>query len=147
MTSLDDLATRCAPDPDAVSMMTAEHAADFAPYDDRLVAVADKAVDRLRGLWLPDKRNTGFEWTCYGTVVAVGIGSRLRDGTRRPLDVKVGDRIVWSYRPSREEQTITQMFGDRAILIRESEVLGVMECDEFCDRGRGHVGECMEIPF
>lgn len=124
---LSHLATRCAPDPDAVTMMTAAHAADFVPYDDRLVAIADRPIDMLRGLWLPDKRNTGFEWTVYGVVVAVGPGARLADGTRQPLDVRLGDRIVWRYRPSREEQTITQMFGERAILLREREVEGTVD--------------------
>ena len=125
--SLDHLATNPRPDPELAPEMTAANAARFEPYDDRLVAIADKAVDRLRGIWLPDKRNTGFEWTVYGTIVAVGPGARLRDGTRRPLDVNVGDRIVWSYRPSREEQTMREMFGERAILLRESDVLAVVE--------------------
>lgn len=125
---ISDLATRCAPDPDARPMMTAVNADRFAPYDDRLVAVADKPTDRYGELWLPEKRNSHV-WTVYGRVVAVGSGRRLSDGTRAPMAVRVGDRIVWSYRPSREEQTMREMFGDRAILLREAEVLGVVEDD------------------
>lgn len=40
------------------------------------------------------------DWPPIGTVIAVGPGAYLADGTRVPLDVKVGDRVIFKSQPA-----------------------------------------------
>ncbi len=70
-----------------------------------------------------------FEWVCTGVVQAVGPGARSRRGIRVPVAVRVGERVVYDYRPSKEDLAMRCLYGDRAILLRETELVAVMESD------------------
>jgi len=100
----------------------------FIPCDDRLVVQLDPlSKTTASGLvQLPDRI---AEWTAYGTVIAVGPGARDRHGNRVPLDLVVGDRVVFDWRPSHEELAMAKYFGPRTILLKEDEIVGVIEDD------------------
>ena len=60
-----------------------------------------------------------------GEVVAVGSGKLLQDGTQRPLQLKVGDQVLFSKYAG---QTV-KVDGDE-LLMREEEVMGVFEHEQ-----------------
>ena len=69
-------------------------AATLRPLADRVVAKAVAREEMTKsGIVLPD---TAKEKPQRGTVVAVGEGRRDEDGTRIPLDVQVGDQILFA---------------------------------------------------
>jgi chaperonin GroES len=56
-------------------------------------------------------------------VIAVGNGKTLENGTRRPLEVKVGDRILFG----KWSGTEVKIDGAEHLLVKEEEVLAVLE--------------------
>ena len=72
------------------------------------------------GLYIPD---TAKEKPQEGEVVAVGKGKRLEDGKVVPLDVQVGDRILFGKYSGSE----IKLDGDEYLIMREDEVLGILE--------------------
>jgi chaperonin GroES len=56
-------------------------------------------------------------------VMAVGQGKRLDDGTLVPVDVKVGDRILFGKYSSSD----IKVDGEEYLIMREDEILGVVE--------------------
>jgi chaperonin GroES len=83
----------------------------------RRVAAEEKTVG---GIFIPD---TAQEKPVEGEVVAAGPGARSEDGKIRPLDVEVGDRVLfrkWS-------GTEIKLDGEDLIFIKESDLLGVVE--------------------
>ena len=58
-----------------------------------------------------------------GEITAVGKGRVLEDGTVRPVDVKVGDRILFG---KYSGQTVTVQ-GDELLVMREEDIMGVVE--------------------
>ena len=58
-----------------------------------------------------------------GKVIAVGKGKVEDDGTLRPLDVHKGDRVLFS----KYSGTEIQLEGDEHLIIREDDVLAVLE--------------------
>ncbi len=92
---------------------------DIRPLHDRvLVRRIEEAETTLSGLIIPD---TAKEKPHNGEVVAVGDGRLLKNGERVPLDVKVGDRILFG-KYSGSEVTIS---GEEYLIVREDEILGV----------------------
>ena len=94
---------------------------NLQPLGDRLVAQRQQAEQQtLGGIYLPDSAR---EKPVRGIVVCVGEGRMLKDGSRAPLQLKAGDRIIFtSYGP--EEFKI----GDEEyLLLSESDVLAVIE--------------------
>lgn len=90
------------------------------PLGDRLVAQRDESEQKTTGgIYLPD---TARDKPTRGVVVSVGEGRLTKDGARVPLQVKPGDRILFtSYGP--EEFKI----GDEDyLLLSESDVLAVL---------------------
>jgi chaperonin GroES len=86
------------------------------PLGDRLVVKAIEAEQTTAsGLVLPD---TAQEKPSRGTVVAVGEG-RYEDGQRIPLDVAVGDEVIYS----KYGGTEVKVDGDDLIILREADVL------------------------
>lgn len=86
------------------------------PLGDRLVVKAIEAEQTTSsGLVLPD---TAQEKPSRGTVVAVGDG-RWEDGKRVPLDVVVGDEVIYS----KYGGTEVKVDGDELIILREADVL------------------------
>ena len=90
------------------------------PLQDRvLVRRLEPEEVKKGGIIIPD---TAKEKPQEGEVIAVGNGKVLEDGTVRPLDVKVGDRILFG-KYSGSEVNI----GDEEYLImREEDILGVL---------------------
>ena len=72
------------------------------------------------GIVIPD---TAAEKPDQGEITAVGKGKMLEDGTVRPLDVKVGDRILFG---KYSGQTVT-VHGDELLVMREEDIMGVVE--------------------
>ncbi|MEW6276590.1 MAG: co-chaperone GroES [Bacillota bacterium] len=72
------------------------------------------------GIVLPD---TAKEKPQEGEVVAVGPGRLLDNGTRVPIDLKVGDRILFSKYAGNE----VKLDDVEYLIMRESDILGVIE--------------------
>lgn len=92
------------------------------PLDDRLV-VRVSGVERKTagGLYIPDTVSD-VSGNLEGHVVAVGRGSMNKKGHVRPMDVAVGDRIVFSQFAG----TKIKIQNEDLLILRESEVLGVV---------------------
>ena len=91
------------------------------PLQDRvLVKRIDEESKTKGGLIIPD---TAKEKPQEGKVIAVGKGRSNEDGTLRPLDVHKGDRVLFS----KYSGTEIQLEGDEHLIIREDDVLAVLE--------------------
>ena len=93
--------------------------AKVAPLSDRVVVKPTEEAEQMRGgLYIPD---TAKEKPQQGEIIAVGPG-RTEDGKRVPMEVKVGDKVLYG-KYSGTEVTIdnTQM-----LILRESDVLAVI---------------------
>jgi chaperonin GroES len=90
------------------------------PLHDRLVV---KRLDNERktssGIVIPDN---AAEKPDQGEVLAVGNGKILEDGKVRPLDVKVGDKILFG---KYSGQTV-KVDGDELLVLREDDVMAVI---------------------
>ncbi|MBE3596878.1 MAG: co-chaperone GroES [Hydrogenibacillus sp.] len=90
------------------------------PLGDRvIVEPAEKEEKTASGIVLPD---TAKEKPQEGRVVAVGNG-RLEDGKRVPLDVKEGDRVIFSKYAGTEVKYQEKEY----LILRESDILAVIE--------------------
>ena len=90
-----------------------------APLADRVVIKALEETESMRGgLYIPD---TAKEKPQQGEIVAVGPG-RFDEGKRVPMDVKVGDKVLYG-KYSGTEVTID---GEQYLILRESDVLAVI---------------------
>jgi len=72
------------------------------------------------GIIIPD---TAKEKPIEGEVIAVGNGKILEDGSVRKLDVKGGDRIIFN----KYSGTEVKVDGEERLILREDEILGVIE--------------------
>jgi chaperonin GroES len=88
-------------------------------YDRLVVKRSDEQETSRNGIIIPDSAK---EKPQEGTVIAVGRGKRLDDGTLVPLDVKAGDRILFGKYSGSE----TKLDGTEYIIIREDDVLGIL---------------------
>jgi chaperonin GroES len=93
----------------------------FRPLQDRVVVRrADPEQKTEGGIFIPD---TAQEKPMEGTVVAVGPGARSEDGKVHPLDVEVGDRVLFSKWSGSE----IKIDGEELIIIKEADVIGVVD--------------------
>jgi len=93
----------------------------FRPLHDRVVVRRVDAEEKTKGgIIIPD---TAQEKPMEGEVVAAGPGARGEDGTLHPLDVKVGDRVLFG----KWAGTEVKIDGDDLIIMKESDILGVIE--------------------
>ena len=91
----------------------------ITPLEDRVVITPDEEGETMRGgLYIPD---TAKEKPTQGQVIAVGAG-RIEKGARVPMDVKVGDKVLYG-KYSGTEVTID---GEALLILRESDVLAVL---------------------
>jgi chaperonin GroES len=89
------------------------------PLADRVVVRALEEAETMRGgLYIPD---TAKEKPQQGEIVAVGPG-RFDEGKRVPMDVKVGDKVLYG-KYSGTEVTVD---GEQLLILRESDVLAVL---------------------
>ena len=101
--------------------MKTTKAGRFKPLHDRVLVQRDKTEEVTPGgIIMPENaQRKSFE----GTVLAVGKGVRLKDGTIRPLDVKKGDRVAFGrYKGSESRAMEAEM-----LILREDDLLGVFE--------------------
>jgi chaperonin GroES len=93
---------------------------DIRPLHDRLIVRRlEEGEQHVGGIIIPD---TAKEKPQRGTVIAAGNGKVNDDGTRVPLDVKVGDVILFSKYTSPE----VKLNGEEYLIMREDEVLAVI---------------------
>ncbi len=91
------------------------------PLQDRVIVKRLKEEERTKGgLYIPDSAK---EKPVEGTVVAVGNGKILEDGTVRKLDVKEGDRVLFGKYSGNE----VKLDGEEHLILREDDILGVIE--------------------
>ncbi len=90
------------------------------PLEDRIVVQASEEEEMTAsGLVIPD---TAKEKPQEGTVIAVGPG-RFEDGQRVPLDVKVGDKVIYS----KYGGTEVKVEGEEYLILSARDVLAVLE--------------------
>ena len=91
------------------------------PLHDRvLVTRQEEERTSPGGIVIPD---SATEKPIRGEVVAVGNGKILEDGTVRPLDVKVGDSILFG----KYSGTEVKVDGKELLVLREDDVMAVLE--------------------
>jgi len=94
---------------------------NIRPLYDRIVVKRIEEQETVRGgIIIPD---TAKEKPQEGEVVAVGKGKRMEDGKLVPLDVQVGDRILFG----KYSGSDIKLEGEEYMIMREDEVLGVIE--------------------
>ena len=90
------------------------------PLNDRLIVLRlDEDAKSPGGIIIPD---TAKEKPQRGKVVAAGPGKMSDDGQRTPMDVKVGDSILFS----KYAGTEIKIDGEEYIFMRENDILGVL---------------------
>jgi chaperonin GroES len=93
----------------------------FRPLHDRvLVRRIDADEKTAGGIIIPD---TAKEKPQDGEVIAVGAGARSEDGKLVPLDVKVGDKVLFG----KWSGTEVKIDSEDLIIMKESDILGVVE--------------------
>ena len=93
----------------------------FRPLHDRvLIKVLDSEEKTAGGIIIPDSAK---EKPQEGEVVAVGPGAKNEDGKLSPMDVKVGDIVLFGKWSGTEVKV-----GDEELLImKESDIMGIVE--------------------
>ncbi len=90
------------------------------PLGDRLIVKALEAREKTKGgIVLPD---TAKERPQEGKVLAVGKGKLLEDGTIKPLDVKVGDKVLFG----KYAGTEVKVDDDEVLILREDDILAII---------------------
>ena len=96
----------------------------FRPLHDRvLVRRIDADEKTAGGIIIPD---TAKEKPQRGEVMAVGGGSRTDDGKLVPLDLKVGDEVLFG----KWSGTEVKIDGEDLLIMKESDILGVVEATQ-----------------
>jgi chaperonin GroES len=92
----------------------------FRPLGDRvLVKRVEEEAKTKGGIIIPD---TAKEKPQEGEVISVGPGARDESGTIQPLDVTVGDRILFGKWSGSE----VKLDGQDLLIMKESDILGVV---------------------
>jgi len=95
--------------------------ASFRPLHDRVLIKRVEAEEKTPGgIIIPD---TAKEKPIEGDVVAVGQGARDETGKVQPLDVRVGDRVLFG----KWSGTEVLVNGETRLIMKESDILGVLE--------------------
>ena len=91
------------------------------PLQDRIIVKRIDAEEKtVGGIYIPD---TAKEKPQEGEVIAVGKGKRLESGEIQALDLKQGDRILFS----KYGGTDVKIDGEDYLIMREDDVLGVID--------------------
>jgi len=97
-------------------------AAKLQPLADRvLVKPMEKEEKTKSGIYLPD---TAKEKPQEGEIMAVGPGKMTDDGKRIPMDLKVGDRVIYA------------KYGGTEIKVDEEELMILRESDILAKKGK-----------
>ena len=93
----------------------------FRPLHDRVVVRrVESEAKTAGGIIIPD---TAKEKPQEGEVVAVGPGGRDESGKLIPIDLKVGDRILFG----KWSGTEVKIDGQELLIMKESDIMGVIE--------------------
>ena len=93
----------------------------FRPLHDRVVVRRIEAEEKSTGgIIIPD---TAKEKPSQGEVIAVGPGGRDESGKLIPIDIKVGDRVLFG----KWSGTEVKIDGEELLIMKESDVLGIIE--------------------
>ena len=91
------------------------------PLHDRVIVKREEDERKSPGgIVIPDSAS---EKPSKGRVVAVGTGKLLDEGKVRPLDVKVGDKVLFG----KYSGTEVKVDGDDVLVMREEDILAVLE--------------------
>ena len=92
----------------------------FRPLHDRVLVRRLEAEEKTAGgIIIPDSAK---EKPQEGEIVAVGTGARSEDGKITPLDVKVGDKILFG----KWSGTEVKIKGEDLLIMKESDILGII---------------------
>ena len=93
----------------------------FRPLHDRIVVKRIDAEEKTSGgIIIPD---TAKEKPSQGEVLAAGPGARDESGKLAPLDVKVGDRVLFG----KWSGTEVKLDGEELLIMKESDIMGIIE--------------------
>lgn len=93
---------------------------NITPLHDRVIVKRIDEGEQIRGgIIIPDSAK---EKPQEGEVIAAGEGKYKEDGTRQPLDVKTGDRVLFGKYSSSE----IKIDGEELLIMREDEILGII---------------------
>jgi chaperonin GroES len=93
----------------------------FRPLHDRIVVKRIDAEEKSAGgIIIPD---TVKEKPSQGEVIAVGPGGRDESGKLTPIDVKVGERVLFG----KWSGTEVKIDGQDLLIMKESDIMGVLE--------------------
>jgi chaperonin GroES len=93
----------------------------FRPLHDRIVVKRIDAEEKTKGgIIIPD---TAKEKPSQGEVLAVGPGGRDETGKLIPIDVAVGDRVLFG----KWSGTEVKIDGEDLLIMKESDVMGIIE--------------------
>lgn len=94
---------------------------NLRPLGDRvIVKPLDEEETKKGGLYIPD---TAKEKPVRGEVIAVGPGKILDNGVRVPMDIKVGQKIIYA----KYGGTDIKIEGDNLVILSERDLLAVVE--------------------
>jgi chaperonin GroES len=95
---------------------------EIKPLGDRVVIKPLEAEAKTKGgILLPD---TAKEKPQEGKVMAVGKGKVLENGSLQPLEVKVGDKVLYGKYSGNE---ITTKEGEELLIMREEDILAIIK--------------------
>ncbi len=91
------------------------------PLRDRVIVTRKEEEERTKGgIIIPD---TAKEKPQQGKVIAVGTGKRLENGTIVPLEVKVGDVVLFG----KYSGTELKVDNEDVLILREEDIMGIVE--------------------
>ena len=91
------------------------------PLHDRVIVKRVAEEEKTKGgIIIPD---TAKEKPAEGRVIARGDGKILEDGTRQPLEVKEGDRVLFG----KYAGTEIKIDGEEHLIMREDDIIAIME--------------------
>ena len=94
---------------------------NIRPLHDRVVVRRmEEERTSAGGIVIPD---SATEKPIQGEVLAIGKGKILDDGDIRPLDLKVGDRVLFG----KYSGTEVKVSGEEVVVMREDDIMGVIE--------------------
>ena len=93
----------------------------FRPLQDRVLVRRIEEEEKTKGgIIIPD---TAKEKPMEGEILAAGPGARGEDGKLQPLDVKVGDRVLFG----KWSGTEIKINGEDLVVMKETDIMGVVD--------------------
>ena len=100
--------------------MTTTTMVKLKPLHDRIAVEAIEQEEKTAGgIIIPD---TAKEKPIQGIIIAVGDGAKDEQGKRIPMDVKVGDKILYG----KWSGTEVEVNGKKVLIMKESDIMGVL---------------------